>query len=118
MPDTESLCFVYNWNPTSKQQPEFFAGNQQEFCEYLSKRSKQPAHAQIHYITVTFSFQLTQPQKLWTVFRFSRATTIFLKFAMIKIKSKNLPTDINTRFPDSNLNRKLNTKAITRFRNK
>jgi hypothetical protein len=51
-------------------------------------RFKRPAHAQIHYITATLSFQLTQPQKLWTVFRFSRATTVVLKFAMIKIKSK------------------------------
>jgi hypothetical protein len=80
------MFLVYNWNPTSKRQPEVFAGNQQEFCEYLPKRSKQPAHTQIHYITATFSFQLTQPQKLWTVFRFSRATPVVLKFEMIKIK--------------------------------
>ncbi len=34
------MFLVYNWNPTSNQQPEVFAGNQHnlpEFCEYLPK---------------------------------------------------------------------------------
>jgi hypothetical protein len=73
MPGVESLCFLYTIETQlAISNRRFLQGintTYQSFVNTFQKlqpvfRFKQPAHAQIHYITATFTFQLTQPQKL------------------------------------------------------